>query len=303
MIVEGPMDALAVTLAGRRPVCRVGAARHLPHRRTSHPARRHGRDPVIATDHDLAGRTAAERDYWLLTPHRLNPHYAHLPEGADPADLYTTHGPHTLTAALDSARPLADLLIDERVTNLPPDQAGVEAVRVLAAQPPEHWDQGSQQISSRLHLPIDRVRQELLGFVQAWNRDPRHAAEQPLHDVNQVRQRLTAAHTRNPNSAPPSPPDPSAVSPDNPTPSNPTVRPAPPSAARAHSHGDDLAATIGRTARQRGPRRPASPGGPPPSCRRPPPARPRQRPTAAQPQPDTVDDQPQPLTADTDKRR
>ena len=63
-----------------------------------------GKNPIVATDADIAGRVAAERDFWLLTPYRLDPRYALLPEGTDPADLLALNGPEALTTVLDQAR-------------------------------------------------------------------------------------------------------------------------------------------------------------------------------------------------------
>ena len=91
---------------------------------------------------------------------------------------------------LDQAGPLGDELIAERLTNLPPDQAQLEAARVVAARPTGCWDQGSNTISSRLKVPVDAVRQALLVHVKDWNGDPRRAATKPLQGVNDVKRRL-----------------------------------------------------------------------------------------------------------------
>jgi DNA primase len=152
----------------------------------------------VATDADIAGRVAAERDFWILTPHQLDPRFAPLPEGSDPADLLALHGPATLTTVLDQARPLGERLIEERLTSLPPDQAQLEAARVLAARPPAYWDEGSSTISSRLNLPLPAVRRTLLTHVKEWNLDPRRAATYPLQGVNEVKKRLAEAGTMGP---------------------------------------------------------------------------------------------------------
>ena len=74
----------------------------------------------MATDADLPGRVAAERDYWILTPHGHDPLYAQLPDGTDPADLTATGNNAGLVEALAGAAPLAELLIGERFAHLPP---------------------------------------------------------------------------------------------------------------------------------------------------------------------------------------
>jgi DNA primase catalytic core len=190
VIVEGPMDTIAVTLAGGG--CYIGVAAlgtSLTDEQASQLAR-HGKNPIVATDADIAGRAAAERDFWILTPYRLDPRYARLPDGIDPADLLALNGPAALTTVLDQARPLGDDLINERLTSLPPNQAQDEAARVVAARPPECWDQGSHTISSRLNLALLAVQRALLAHVQEWNLDPRCAATNPLKCVNEVKKRL-----------------------------------------------------------------------------------------------------------------
>jgi hypothetical protein len=94
---------------------------------------------------------------------------------------------------LDQAGPLGDELINERLASLPPDQARLEAARVVAARPPGCWDQGSTTISSRLNLPLPAVRRTLLAHVKEWNLDPRRAAKEPLQGVNDVKRRLAGA--------------------------------------------------------------------------------------------------------------
>jgi hypothetical protein len=87
VIVEGPMDAIAVTVAsGGRHIGVAALGTSLTDEQASQLARI-GQNPIVATDADIAGRVAAERDFWLLTPYRLDPRYAQLPEGSDPADL------------------------------------------------------------------------------------------------------------------------------------------------------------------------------------------------------------------------
>ncbi len=52
-----------------------------------------GRDPTVATDADLAGQVAAGRDFWMLTPHGMDPGYARFPDGLDPTELLAQRGP------------------------------------------------------------------------------------------------------------------------------------------------------------------------------------------------------------------
>jgi DNA primase len=191
--VEGPIDAIAVTLAsGGRYLGVAPLGTSLTDEQATQLARL-AVHPIVATDADLAGRVAAERDFWMLSCHRLDPRYAQLPEGTDPADLLALRGPTALTEALAGAQPLAKQLIDERLKNLPPTQALLEAARVVAARPSRRWNQGSAAISSRLGAPTVQVRHALRTFVNEWNTDPRHAAEQPLQAIGEVKRRILKA--------------------------------------------------------------------------------------------------------------
>jgi len=193
VIVEGPMDAIAITLASSGRYIGVAPLGTSLTDEQAHQLAAIGKNPIVATDADTAGRVAAERDFWILTPYRLDPRYARLPDGNDPADLLALNGPDALTTVLDQARPLGERLAEERLASLPPAQARLEAARIVAARPPACWDQGSNTISSRLNLPLPAVRQTLLAHVKEWNLDPRRAAANSLQRVNDVKRRLTEA--------------------------------------------------------------------------------------------------------------
>jgi DNA primase len=193
VIVEGPMDAIAVTLASQGRYIGVAPLGTSLTAEQAHQLARSGAQPVVATDADLAGRIAAERDYWMLSCYRLDPRYAPLPDGTDPADLLAVIGPTGLTEALTAAQPLAEQLIDERLNNLPPADALLEATRVVAARPSRHWDQDSTAISTRLDVPTVQVRHALHTFVNDWNTDPRQAAQQPLQALGEVKRRISKA--------------------------------------------------------------------------------------------------------------
>lgn len=193
VLVEGPMDAIAVTLASGGS--RVGLAplgTSLTEDQAAELALL-GRDPIVATDGDIAGRVAAERDYWLLAQHGLAPTVASFAEGSDPADVLARYGHQALVDALDQARPLGEALLDERLTNLTGDEALDHASQVLAAQPGSQWDQGAQRVATRLALPDGLVRGRLHTAVERWNRDPRKIVQTRIADVRAVRDRHTAS--------------------------------------------------------------------------------------------------------------
>ena len=197
VIVEGPMDAIAVTVAtnGRYiGVAPLGTS--LTYEQAAQLRQVGHRTPIVATDADLAGRVAAERDYWILAPYGHDPRYAALPDRTDPADLVATGRGDVLTAALANARPLADHVVDERFAHLPPHEAAIDGLRVIAAGPPERWGTGTQDIAQRLDLPASVLRSALHDLVNPWNHDPRGTAQHALRDINQVKNRLAQAEAQ-----------------------------------------------------------------------------------------------------------
>ena len=167
--VEGPADAIAVTRASHGRY--VGVA-PLGTNLTSEQAtqlRGYGVDPIIATDADVAGQVAAQRNYWILTPQRLQPRYAALPYGSDPAELLATGSAPQLIDALDQARPLADVLIDERLTNLSALEAAPAATPVIAAQAVDAWEPAVHPAAQRTGVAADVIRSPVHPFIP-----PRH---------------------------------------------------------------------------------------------------------------------------------
>jgi DNA primase len=117
VLVEGPLDAIAVTAAGRYAGVSPCGTALTPAQvallaRTA-DLRRAG--VVVAFDADPAGRRAAVRAYHLLrgvTDHAVA---ALLPAGQDPAGFRRAHGGRALARRLDASVPLADLVVDETV--------------------------------------------------------------------------------------------------------------------------------------------------------------------------------------------
>lgn len=111
VLVEGPLDALAVDLASRGTMAGLAplGTAFTKHQATALLAAL-GRDIdriVVATDADPAGRQAAVNAYNILTGLGADPHGAVLPTGMDPAQLAELHGPAALVERLASAEPLA----------------------------------------------------------------------------------------------------------------------------------------------------------------------------------------------------
>nr|HMQ39615.1 toprim domain-containing protein [Micropruina sp.] len=170
VLVEGPMDAIAVTLTmngTHTGVAPLGTALTEPQAAqltTIH------REPIIATDADQAGRVAAERDYWLLAVNRADTRYAGLPQASDPASLVADQRPEVLCAALTNSAPLAFHLIEWVSRHCLRDLG--RATFILAAAPPRRWSTGEALISERTHAPTALIRSALASAVASWNADP-----------------------------------------------------------------------------------------------------------------------------------
>lgn len=111
IVAEGYMDVIALVRAGFE-----GAVAPLGTAITEDQLRlmwRISPEPVIALDGDTAGLRAAMRliDLALpLTAPRQALRFSFLPQGQDPDDLIRAKGPGAMSAVLDDARPLVDLL-------------------------------------------------------------------------------------------------------------------------------------------------------------------------------------------------
>ncbi|MDC5696309.1 relaxase domain-containing protein [Intrasporangium calvum] len=194
VLVEGPMDAIAVTLAtggSHIGVAPLGTAlTEAQARQLVGLATSAGTGPVVATDGDLAGWMAAERAYWLLAQHGAEPLSVRLDDGTDPAQLLAAEGPAGLSALLRMPRPLGHVLVHERLANLPGQQAVEAAAAIVAAQPSSVWEPAVGDIAAATGAHPREVRRALLAASRAWNADPRPVAQQQLAGLHEVRTRM-----------------------------------------------------------------------------------------------------------------
>jgi len=195
VLTEGPFDAIAITIATGGSHVGVAALGTSLTIQQAAQLRQHSDEPIVATDADLAGRVAAERDYWILTAGGFSPRFARLTGGADPADLLAHSQSDLLAATLRGAGYLSSELIDERIRDLPPEQAALEATSVLAAQTPDRWASGASYISDKTAVPASLIRAALASLAHSWNSDPRQAAELQLRRTAEVLNRVAARGT------------------------------------------------------------------------------------------------------------
>jgi conjugative relaxase-like TrwC/TraI family protein len=190
VLVEGPLDAIAVTLAGGSRhvgIASLGTA-ITPAQVNLLLAQLRPRAPgetlegnhrtLVATDADAAGNAAAERAYWLLAARgHADVGRVVLPAGQDPAQVLAGHGRQALRAALATATCLADCLIDDRINVFADCLDTVEgrvfalrsAAEVVASQPPAVWPLAIDDLTERLGLLRETVMREVLLAVGAWN--------------------------------------------------------------------------------------------------------------------------------------
>ncbi len=197
VLVEGPMDALAVSIAGQgRFVGLTPLGTSLTEeqaRELAHTAHLHQRRPIVATDADLAGQIAAQRDYWLLAQHGLDPQTVALRPGSDPADLLAIHGTAAVRDALQNHSSLAEALLTERLSNLSGLGAVRQAALVLAAGDPAGWENGVERVSQTTGIPAAAIRRDLAAAVRQWDLDPRTVTSEQIGDLSIVRDRLPPA--------------------------------------------------------------------------------------------------------------
>ena len=120
VVVEGPLDAIAATIASPGQyagIATCGTALTAQHAAAlTHAISPPATGLLVGFDSDQAGRRASVRAYHLLSrvPGQLSA--AIFPPGQDPAQVLADRGPDALARMLrDNARPLADLVVDAEV--------------------------------------------------------------------------------------------------------------------------------------------------------------------------------------------
>jgi DNA primase len=170
VIVEGPLDAIAVTTAGQGRFAGVApcgtalTARHAS--ALSRAADLTGAGVLVAFDPDPAGRRAAVRAYHLLSQLTAETSAVLLPPSQDPAQLMSDNGPDALAAILASRTcPLSDLVTDTELEQwtrwLDHAEGKLSALRaaapVIAAMPPAHVARQVARLSHRLSFDYATV--------------------------------------------------------------------------------------------------------------------------------------------------
>jgi DNA primase len=179
VIVEGPLDAIAVTVAGAGRFAGVA-----PCGTALTPAQvgvlgracdlsRAG--VVVAFDADRAGRRAAVRAYGLLRGVTDQLVTVAFPAGQDPAGFRRDYGAAALTRQLESGVPLADLVVDETLARferwLDFTDGKFGALRavapLIAALPPGQVGRQVARVAARLGLTHGEVTEAVISALTA----------------------------------------------------------------------------------------------------------------------------------------
>ncbi len=184
VLVEGPLDAWATTLAGAGHAVGVAALgtaftdRQADQLRPYLGAGKAG--VIVATDADRAGQQAAGRAFWQLTARGANPRHLVMPDGQDPAEMLHAAGADALRDALTDPPTLARTLVDQRVgqwaDRLHTAEGTVFAIRsaaeAIGALPPEHWLEHIDYLTTLVDALPGEVHLEVLDAGHAWTDDP-----------------------------------------------------------------------------------------------------------------------------------
>jgi DNA primase len=189
VIVEGPFDAIAVSLADRgrfAGVAPCGTALTPTQAAVLAQCADLPRSGVlVATDADTAGRKAAAAAYHLLHAVASDVDVAELPAGSDPAEILRGGGPAALARALhEGAHPLADVAVDAAIApwaqRLKWAEGQIGALREVAAliarTPPADISRQVRRVSRRLGIPCEDVTTAFADAVTSGEPSPKAAA-------------------------------------------------------------------------------------------------------------------------------
>ncbi|MBN9103767.1 MAG: relaxase domain-containing protein [Propionibacteriaceae bacterium] len=165
VLVEGPMDAIAVTLATSGEYVGVAALGTALTREQARQLRRYTDLPIVATDHDKAGQAAAERDYWILTEIGHDPLRASLPDGADPADLVAERRSMELVTALRDSVPLSRAMLESAITELARAANLDDAIGIIAATSPSRWSSALDSLAKATGRPRPQLESALASHL------------------------------------------------------------------------------------------------------------------------------------------
>ena len=197
VLVEGPMDALAITLASSGAavgIAPMGTALTVNQVKLLRACINitDGRDRIaVATDSDKAGWTAAQKAYWHLTGAGLDPTHLELPDGLDPAQLLQEEGPDALAAAIRARTPLGEAMIDQLLrtcghwSDTDVRQHLIhQMARILNVRGPEHWLDTAERLRTKLHFAPGILEHQTLAESIERDRNPGGYVQARIDEIN-----------------------------------------------------------------------------------------------------------------------
>jgi DNA primase catalytic core len=195
VLVEGPLDAIAVSLAAPERAVGIAPLGTAFTEAQAVQLKPYFKDEpsciVIATDPDAAGWAAAQKAFWQLASLAADPKHFPLPPGVDPADVLRTHGTPALARLLERTQNFGTRLLACMVddADLPDVAARLwlarDIARVIVALPPDEWIAHVDRATEQLDLPAGMLNLEVLDATETWSQDP-------AHEVRRQTGRLTA---------------------------------------------------------------------------------------------------------------
>jgi len=173
VLVEGPLDAVAVSLAGHVGLAAGGTALTPDHAARLRAVTGPGRPLHVAYDGDPAGQAATVRAALILAGHPAVQVF--LAPGEDPASILNGYGPRGLRRALTQTRPLVDAAVEARLAtwdrHLETANVGaaVDAARhlapLIASAAPSEYARLTALVAAYTGLPADTVTGLVLDAV------------------------------------------------------------------------------------------------------------------------------------------
>ncbi len=205
VIVEGPMDALAITLgsngtaAGIAPMGTALTINQIKLLRATIDMVNGRHRIAVATDSDPAGWTSAQKAFWHLTAADLDPTYLELPAGLDPATLFETRGPDGITAAIENRSPLGDAMIDHLLrtaghwSETDVRQSLIhQTARILGSRGSERWLDGFERLHQQLHLAPGILEHQTVTESMHRDRNRPAYAQARIDEINADGRKKTA---------------------------------------------------------------------------------------------------------------
>jgi DNA primase catalytic core len=209
VIVEGPMDALAITLGSNGTaagIAPMGTALTIDQIKLlrSHIDLVNARDRIaVATDSDPAGWTSARKAFWHLTAADLDPTHLELPDGLDPAELFETEGTDAIASAIENRIPLGDAMVDHLLrtaghwSDTDVRQKIIhQAARILGSRGSENWLDGFERLRGKLHLAPGIIEHQTVTESMERDHDRQRYARARIDEINDEARKKAAK--RNP---------------------------------------------------------------------------------------------------------